>query len=64
MAALSVVSGKGGMADYRELGTITKGRGKNKMSVINAVRANLVHCIFALIREDRLYEPIHHNNLC
>ena len=30
--------------------------GKNKMSVINAVRNKLVLRMFAVIREDRLYE--------
>ena len=30
--------------------------GKNKMSVINAVRNKLVHRVFAVIRDDRYYE--------
>ena len=30
--------------------------GKNKMSVINAVRNKLVHRVFAVIRDDRFYE--------
>lgn len=30
--------------------------GKNKMSVINAVRNKLIHRIFAVIRDDRTYE--------
>lgn len=30
--------------------------GKNKMSVINAVRNKLVHRVFAVIRDDRLFE--------
>jgi transposase len=30
--------------------------GKNKMSVVNAVRNKLVHRVFALIRDDRYYE--------
>lgn len=30
--------------------------GKNKMSVINAVRNKLVHRVFAVIRDERLYE--------
>ncbi len=31
-------------------------QGKNKMSVINAVRNKLVHRVFAVIRDDRFYE--------
>lgn len=30
--------------------------GKNKMTVINAVRAKLINTIFALIRDNRKYE--------
>jgi len=30
--------------------------GKNKMSVINAVRNKLVHRVFAVVRDDRSYE--------
>ncbi len=30
--------------------------GKNKMSVINAVRNKLIHRVFAVIRDDRSYE--------
>ncbi len=30
--------------------------GKNKMSVINAVRNKLIHRVFAVIRDDRFYE--------
>ena len=29
--------------------------GKNKMSVINAVRNKLVHRIFAVLRDDRMF---------
>jgi len=29
--------------------------GKNKMSVINAVRNKLIHCVFDAIRDERNY---------
>ena len=37
--------------------------GKNKMTVINAVRAKIVHRIFALIRENRKYDHFYINQL-
>lgn len=30
--------------------------GKNKMSIINAVRNKLVHRVFAVVRDNRMYE--------
>ena len=30
--------------------------GKNKMSVINAVRNKLVHRVYAVLRDDRMFE--------
>lgn len=30
--------------------------GKNKMSIINAIRNKLIHRVFAVIRDNRLYE--------
>ena len=63
MAALSVVSGKGEMADYyhRKVEQALPRRGKNKMLVINAVRNKIIHPggeprVFACIRDDRKYE--------
>lgn len=53
MAALSVVSGKGEMADYYHRKVK---QGKNKMLVINAVRNKIIHRVFACIRDDRKYE--------
>ena len=38
--------------------------GKNKMSVINAVRNKLVHRVFAVIRDQRLFEENHVNKCC
>ena len=32
--------------------------GKNKMTVLNAVRAKLVARMFAVIRNNRVYQPI------
>ena len=58
MAALSVVSGKGEMADYyhRKVEQAVPRRDKNKMLVINAVRNKIIHRVFACIRDDRKYE--------
>lgn len=53
MAALSVVSGKGEMANYYHRKVE---QGKNKMLVLNAVRNKIIHRVFACIRDDRKYE--------
>lgn len=53
MAALSVVSRKGEMADYYHRKVE---QGKNKMLVINAIRNKIIHRIFACVRDDRKYE--------
>nr|WKN34496.1 IS110 family transposase [Tunicatimonas sp. TK19036]WKN34888.1 IS110 family transposase [Tunicatimonas sp. TK19036]WKN34938.1 IS110 family transposase [Tunicatimonas sp. TK19036] len=53
MAALSVVRGKGEMANYYHRKVE---QGKNKMLVINAVRNKIIHRVFACIRDDRKYE--------
>lgn len=53
MAALSVVSKQSELADYYHRKVE---QGKNKMSVINAVRNKIIHRVFACIREDRKYE--------
>ena len=60
MAALSAIRMKGELRDYflRKVA-----EGKNKMTVINAVRAKLIHRIFALIRDNRKYEKIYTNSL-
>ena len=39
------------------------GEGKNKMSVLNAIRAKLVYRMFAVIRNDRMYEKNYQNAL-
>lgn len=53
MAALSVVSGKGEMANYYRRKVE---QGKNKMLVLNAVRNKIIHRVFACIRDNRKYE--------
>lgn len=35
---------------------IKKADGKNKMSIINAVRNKLVHRVFAVIRDEQMFE--------
>jgi transposase len=50
MAALSAIKMKGEFKDYF---TRKVAEGKNKMTVINAVRAKLINRIFALIRDNR-----------
>ncbi len=37
--------------------------GKNKMSVLNAVRAKLIHPMFAVIRNNKFYEKDYLNTL-
>lgn len=53
MAALSAIRMKGELRDYFERKVA---EGKNKMTVINAVRAKIINRIFAIIRDDRKYE--------
>lgn len=53
MASLSVIRMEGTMRDYYERKVQ---EGKNKMSVINAIRGKLITIIFALIKSNRKYE--------
>lgn len=53
MAALAVISKQGELATYYHRKVE---RGKNKMSVINAIRNKLIHRVFACVRDDRKYE--------
>jgi transposase len=53
MAALSVIQRQGELRDYY---TRKVSAGKNKMSVINAVRAKLIGRMFAVINNDKEYE--------
>jgi transposase len=56
MAALSAIRAKGEFKDYFERKVK---EGKNKMSVVNAVRSKLIHRIFALVKQNRKYEKIY-----
>ena len=53
LCALSAIKNDKEMQAYFERKVA---EGKNKMSVINAVRNKLVHRVFAVIRDDRFYE--------
>jgi len=61
MAALSAIKMKGEFKDYFDRKVA---EGKNKMTVINAVRAKIINRIFALIRENRTYIKNNEFNLC
>lgn len=60
LAALSAIKAKGELNDYY-LRKVAEG--KNKMTVINAVRAKIIHRIFALIRDNRSFEKNYFPNL-
>jgi transposase len=61
MAALTAATRiKGELHDYYERKVA---EGKNKMSVLNAVRAKLVHRMFAVIKNDQLYQKKYLNCL-
>lgn len=56
MSARSVVACEGELRDYYR-NKIKKG--KNKMSVMNAIRNKIIHRIFACVRDQREYENIY-----
>lgn len=60
MAALSTLRTKGELRQYFDRKV---DEGKNKMSVINAIRGKLIHRIFAVVKENRPYQKIHQNSL-
>lgn len=60
MAAMSAIQRKGELQDYY-LRKVAEG--KSKMSVLNAVRAKLVHRMFAVIQQNQKYEPFYTNTL-
>lgn len=60
LSARSAVSSKGEMRDYY-LRKVEEG--KNKMSVMNAVRNKIIHRIFACVRDERKYENIYEHPL-
>jgi transposase len=53
LCALSAIQNDEEMKSYFERKLL---EGKNKMSIINAVRNKLIHRVFAVIRDNRLYE--------
>lgn len=60
LAALSVLRKKGELQDYyhRKLA-----EGKSKMTIINAIRAKLIFRMFAVIKNNRFYQPFYLNSL-
>ena len=55
LSALAAIKGKGELYNYYMR---KQQEGKNKMSIINAIRNKLVLRVFACVREDRPYEKI------
>lgn len=60
MCAIGCINRKGELQDYY-LRKVAEG--KNKMLVLNAVRNKLVHRIFAVVRDEVMYEKNHQYNL-
>ena len=60
LAALSVLRKKGELQDYYHRKVAD---GKSKMSVINAIRAKLVYRMFAVIKNNKFYQPFYQNSL-
>ncbi|HUR31794.1 MAG TPA: IS110 family transposase [Saprospiraceae bacterium] len=60
LCALGAISRKGDLRDYydRKLK-----QGKNKMLVLNAIRNKLVHRIFAVVRDNTMYQKNYQYNL-
>jgi len=56
LSAMSVIAMKGEMANFYKRKVAD---GKNKMSVLNAVRNKLILRIFACVRDGRKYEKIY-----
>ena len=53
MCAVGCISRKGELRDYYER---KLAQGKNKMSVLNAIRNKIVHRIFAVVRDNTMYQ--------
>lgn len=60
MCAVGSISRKGELQDFylRKLG-----QGKNKMSVLNAIRNKLIHRVFAVVRDGVMYQKNYQYNL-
>lgn len=61
MAAVSVTHRKEGELKAYYMRKVEEG--KNKMSVINALRAKIVARMFAVIKRNEVYTPIYFKNL-
>lgn len=48
--------------DIREYYLRKVNEGKNKMSIINAVRNKLIHRVFACVRENRVFQKKYNFN--
>ncbi len=53
MCAVGCISRKGELRDYYDRKTA---QGKNKMSVLNAIRNKIVHRVFAVVRDNTMYQ--------
>ena len=60
MAALSTITMKGELRQYYDRKVE---EGKNKMSVINALRSKLIHRVFAVVKQNRKYDKNYMNSL-
>lgn len=60
MCAIGAISRRGELQNYYHRKVA---EGKNKMSVINAVRNKLVHRIFAVVRDNTMYQKNYQYNL-
>jgi transposase len=56
LAAMAAISSKGDLRDYY-LRKVEEG--KNKMSVLNAIRNKIIHRIYSCVRQNRKYEKIY-----
>ncbi len=61
LCAMAAIRRQGEMRDYYERKV---GEGKNKMSVLNAVRNKIIHRVFAVVRNDVMYQNNYQFNLC
>ena len=60
MGALAAISKKGEWQDYYLKKTK---EGKRAMTALNAIRRKMIHRIFALVRDDRVFDPEYQNPL-
>ena len=60
MCAVGCISRKGELKDYYDR---KRAQGKNKMLVLNAIRNKLVHRIFAVVRDNTMYQKNYQYNL-